>query len=125
MVSNVRALVLAALAPFLVSCSEAPAETPADEPEWFDLDTGKTCASARVACAPGNCAANIDNSCGAPVTCQLRIECLCRTWTGYEGPATSKSEDTIPSGQLGGIRTQVVCNDGEVLQTLARTVSCF
>ena len=116
------ALLLVALA----ACGESqPAEAPSDEPEWFSLKTGKACVRARVACAPGNCAANIDNTCKTPVTCELKIECLCRTWMGEQGPATGKSEDTIPSGARGGIATRVICNDGEVLQTLARNVSCF
>lgn len=109
-----------------VSCADTmPAEEPSDEPEWFELETGKVCAQAKVACAPGNCAANIENGCKEPITCQLKIECLCRTWTGEEGPATGRSEDTIPSGTNGGIATHVVCNEGDVLQTLARTVTCF
>ncbi len=109
----------------LTGCGEAkPAET-VDEVEWFELATGKACAQASVACGAGNCAANIDNRCKTPVTCQLSIECLCRTRTGEEGPATSSSQDTILSGELGGIATAVVCNDGDVLATLARTISCF
>ncbi len=110
----------------LLSCGPPPeAEEPSDEPEWFVLDTGKSCVQAKVACAPGNCAANIENTCKVPVTCNLSVECLCRTYTGEEGPATGKSEDTIPSGTNGGIAAHVICNSGEVLQTLARTVSCF
>ncbi len=108
----------------LVACEPAPPDTPDDEPEWFALATGKSCARAEVACGLGNCAANVDNDCKTAVTCQLRIECLCRTATGEEGPATGRSEDTIPGGSRGGIATHVVCNDGEVMQTLARTVTC-
>ncbi len=122
----VRKLLSALMLFVLAACSESPPpETPDDEPEWFDLKTGKSCASAKVACAPGNCAANVDNSCKEPVTCKLKIECLCRTWTGEEGPATSNSGDTIPAGERGGIATAVICNGGEVLQTLARTINCF
>jgi hypothetical protein len=109
---------------FACSATPPPEDGP-EEPEWFALDTGKGCVQAKVACAPGNCAANIENQCKVPVTCSLKIECLCRTFTGEEGPATGKSEDTIPSGTNGGIATHVVCNSGDVLQTLARHVSCF
>jgi hypothetical protein len=108
----------------LAACADDPPPK-SPEPEWFKLKTGKSCANASVACAPGNCAANIDNDCKTPVTCHLSIECLCRTPTGEEGPATGRSEDTILSGERGGIATEVICNHGEVLATLARTVSCF
>ena len=116
--------IFALIAVFLFACGPSEAESPT-EPEWFGLKTGKGCAFAEVACGLGNCAANIENRCGVPVTCKLSIECLCQTWTGEQGPATAKSEDTIPTGERGGIATHVICNDGEVKATLARTVTCF
>ena len=90
------------------------------------LDTGRRCAKAEVACAPGNCAANIDNTCKTPVTCDLRIECICRELTGEEGPATATSgEETLLSGERVGIAATVICDQGNVLATIARTVQCF
>ncbi len=101
---------------------------PADEPDinWVDLETGRQCAPAEVACGPGNCAANVDNRCAAPVTCDLRMESICRAPTGEEGPATATSgKNTILSGQRHGLEAQVLCERGDVLVTIARTVRCF
>ena len=94
--------------------------------DWIDLETGRNCAPAEVACGPGNCAANIANRCKAPVTCNLRMESICRARTGEEGPATATSgENTILSGERHGLAARVICDQGEVLATIARTVDCF
>lgn len=120
-----RALAIALLVSATSSCAPEPAEAPSDEPDWLHLETGKRCASAKVACGVGNCAANLTNDCKLPVTCKLRIECLCRALTGEEGPASAESTETIAVGDKLGIATRVICDDGEVLATLARKVSCF
>ncbi len=105
---------------------DAPAGAPSDDMDWVSLDSGKSCAKTRVACGPGNCAANVDNTCKTPVTCDLRIECICRAHTGEEGPATATSGAyTILSGDKHGLAARVVCDTGEVLVTIARTISCF
>jgi hypothetical protein len=124
-----RKVVIALLATGLVAtsagCAPEPAAAATEKINWLQLETGKQCAQAKVACGIGNCAANLTNSCRLPVTCKLRIECLCRALTGEEGPASAESTQTIPVGDRLGISTRVLCDDGEVLATLARNVSCF
>lgn len=112
----------------VLSCggAETDIDASSDDTEWLALDSGKPCAKTRVACGPGNCAANVDNTCKSPVTCDLRIECICRAFTGEEGPATATSGAyTILAGNKQGLAARVVCDTGEVLVTIARTVSCF
>lgn len=112
----------------LSSCggSEALPETPEGEDDWISLETGAQCAPAEVACAPGNCAANVSNTCETPVTCDLYIECICRSMTGEEGPATANSgENTILAGNRQGLAAKVICSQGEVVATIARRVECY
>ena len=105
---------------------EPPPKAPEDDFDWLDLETGRECATAAIACAPGNCAARVKNSCKKPVTCALRIECICRALTGEEGPATADSgEYTILAGDGDGLAARVICDQGEVLATIARTVHCY
>lgn len=107
-------------------CS-APVETADDvEPEWLAIETGRDCAGAEVNCGPGECAAALDNQCSSPVTCDLQIECICRTATGEEGPASATSgQTTILSGNRQPLEAKVICERGDVIATIARTVSCF
>ena len=94
--------------------------------DWVSLDTGRPCATAEVACAPGNCAAKVSNACKQPVTCDLRIECICRAMTGEEGPAMATSgELTILAGVQEGLAAKVICEQGDVLATIARTLECY
>jgi len=111
-----------------LSCGESgpPPETPRDDPEWLALETGQSCAQAQVACGPGNCAANVENTCKKPVTCDLRIECICRAFTGEEGPAMATSgESTIVAGGKEGLAAKVICDAGDVTATIARTIRCY
>jgi hypothetical protein len=111
-----------------LSCSSGPAaKAKADrDDEWISHDTGRSCAAARVACKAGNCAANVQNTCETPVTCDLYIECICQAYTGEEGPATATSgKNTILSGEKDGLAARVLCNSGEVVATIARRVTCF
>ena len=118
-----RFLCLAVLA---LGCGPSQDVDSADETSWIRLQTGKACARTEVACAPGNCAANIANRCKTPVTCELRMESICRELTGEEGPATATSgEETLLSGERVGIAATVLCNQGEVIATIARTVICY
>lgn len=113
---------------FVAACSSAPPPEPAEtsDLEWVQLQTGRHCAEASVACAPGNCAANIRNACNKPVTCDLKIECICRALTGEEGPAKANSgELTILSGNKEGLAARVICEQGDVLATIARQVECY
>jgi hypothetical protein len=110
------------------ACSSPPPPEPAEGPEfeWVKLKTGRNCAEASVACGPGNCAANILNTCKKPVTCDLKIECICRALTGEEGPAKANSgEATILAGAKEGLAAHVICEQGDVLATIARTVECY
>jgi hypothetical protein len=111
----------------LVSCGGSqPEPTQSDTTPWVRLKTGKHCAHAKVACAPGNCAANVDNTCKTPVTCKLHMESICRSFTGEEGPATATSSKyTILSGDKQGLGAKVICDAGDVFATIARTVHCF
>lgn len=120
-----RALPLLVL---LAACGGSDAEpaTADDEFDWVALETGAGCAPAEVACAPGNCAAKVQNGCDKPVTCDLHIECICRSMTGEEGPATATSgENTILSGDHQGLAAKVICSQGEVIATIARRVDCY
>ena len=114
---------------FLVACggSDMESATPdGDDPDWVALETGALCAPAEVACGPGNCAANVENTCQKPVTCDLYIECICRSMTGEEGPATATSgENTILAGNRQGLAAKVICSQGEVIATIARRVDCY
>jgi hypothetical protein len=113
----------------LVACggSELESAVPdADDSDWVALETGAGCAPAEVACGPGNCAANVANGCQKPVTCDLFIECICRSTTGEEGPATATSgENTILSGNRQGLAAKVICDQGDVIATIARRVDCY
>lgn len=111
----------------LISCGGAEPVVEAEpEFDWISLETGRACAKAEVACAPGNCAARVHNRCKKPVTCDLRIECICRAQTGEEGPATANSgEYTVLAGTDEGLAAKVICDQGEVLATIARTIECF
>jgi hypothetical protein len=123
-----RVLSLCCLVIALGSCGGADAEPeePKSEFDWLTLETGTKCAMAEVACAPGNCAAKVRNACKTPVTCDLHIECICRAMTGEEGPATATSgETTILAGNDEGIAAKVICEQGDVLATIARTIRCF
>ncbi len=116
---------LAFLVTVLAACG-APA-TPApksDAVEWMPFDTGSTCAKAEVACGPGNCAARIDNRCGAPLSCELTVQCVCQALTGESGEARSHAKDTAPAGGQVGLRAFAICSDGEVVATLAESVRC-
>jgi hypothetical protein len=107
-------------------CGEPQVEDPSHVDDWVLLETGKGCAKAKVACGPGNCAANVDNTCHTPITCELRMESICRADTGEEGPATATSGDqTILSGDKHGLAAHVICDAGEVLATIARKIRCF
>ena len=121
-----RVFLLSSLA-FLCACAEPPPpQAPEDDLDWLALDTGRNCAQAAVACGPGNCAANVENTCNKPVTCDLRIECICRALTGEEGPAMATSgEYTILAGGKEGLSAKVICDSGDVLATIARTVRCY
>ena len=119
-------LVLITMTLFGVGCGGQVEPAEPDEPDWLQLETGRACAKAEVACAPGNCAANVDNKCSSPVTCDLKIECICQGHTGEEAPATATSGDnTILSGERVGLAAKVICEAGDVLATIARTVHCF
>ncbi|MCA9619190.1 MAG: hypothetical protein KC731_09210 [Myxococcales bacterium] len=122
-------LVLAMMVTVFLGACEAgspPPDTPDDEPDWVELSTGKSCAKAVVACGPGNCASRIDNQCKEPVTCDLEIECICRALTGEEGPAKATAgEMTILAGEQDGLLAKVICDSGDVLATIARTVHCY
>jgi hypothetical protein len=97
-----------------------------DVEEWIIHDTGRPCAPARVACERGNCAANVQNTCDTPVTCDLYIECICAAYTGEEGPATATSgKNTILAGEKDGLAARVLCSSGEVVATIARRVVCI
>jgi hypothetical protein len=123
-----RHLLLLSSFALVCACGEqAPApQVPDDDVEWLDLQTGRNCAQAAVACAPGNCAANVQNTCPKPVTCEVSIECICRAFTGEEGPATATSgEYTILAGDKEGLSAKVICEQGDVLATIARTVRCY
>lgn len=115
-----------AVALLLLGCSPPTAETAEGEADWVQIETGRDCAGAEVNCGPGECAAALDNQCETPVTCDLAIECICRTPTGEEGPAKATSgQMTILSGNREPLEAKVVCERGDVIATLARTVSCF
>jgi hypothetical protein len=119
-------LIIGLLVALQCGCGDPQSAADADAEEWVVLETGKSCAKTAVACGPGNCAANVDNTCRTPVTCDLHMESICRAYTGEEGPATATSgEYTILSGDKQGLAATVVCDTGEVLVTIARTVTCF
>lgn len=122
-----RLLLLPSLVVACACGEQTPApQAPEDDLEWLNLETGQTCAQAAVACGPGNCAANVENACNKPVTCDLRIECICRALTGEEGPAMATSgEYTILAGGKEGLAAKVICDSGDVLATIARTVHCY
>jgi hypothetical protein len=108
----------------LAACTPEPVVSLPGGPAWNELDTGKRCASARVACGTGNCAARIRNACDTAVTCQLTVQCVCRALTGEQGEALGRTEDTILAGAAGGLLARVVCDEGDVLATLAKNVRC-
>lgn len=110
-----------------LACSPPPADSADDaEADWVKIQTGRDCAGAEVNCGPGECAAALDNQCDTPVTCDLSIECICRTPTGEEGPASATSgQMTILSGNREPLKAKVVCERGDVIATIARTVTCF
>ncbi|MEM1034068.1 MAG: hypothetical protein AAGN82_27270 [Myxococcota bacterium] len=120
-------LPLALVGPLLAGCAGGEAASADDAaPEWTAVETGRDCARSEVNCGPGECAAAIDNQCATPVTCELFIECICRTPTGEEGPASATSnQTTILSGNREPVEAKVICDRGDVYATIARRVTCF
>ena len=109
----------------LLGCSEpALPDEVAAEPNWVTIETGQGCASGRVACGRGNCAANIANNCPQPVTCELTVQCVCQAFTGESGKATGRARQTIGPGEDVGVLARVLCDDGDVLATHAQRLHC-
>lgn len=105
---------------------------PSDEPEPEDfeeiepepIETGKDCVSAEVECGGGVCVANVKNDCDDPVTCNLAIMASCRTGT-TTGEARTKSRATFRAKTEDKMSAQGDCADGEVILTVADSMSCM
>jgi hypothetical protein len=120
-----RAGVVAALvAAMACGARPAPVAPAGGEIEWRAMDPGRSCVEARVACAPGNCAARLRNGCEEPVTCELDIQCACEAFTGERGEARSQASTTLASGEGGGMRAHALCAAGEVRATQPTRLRC-
>jgi len=119
-----RFVVLASLLTLVGCDAPEPKSAAKGQPDWKLLDTGRSCAAAKVACGVGNCAARIENRCNKPVICKLSIQCICASYTGESGEARANAQDLILAGDDGGMLARVICTDGDVKATLAKKVRC-
>ncbi|HHH31645.1 MAG TPA: hypothetical protein ENK57_25310 [Polyangiaceae bacterium] len=128
-----------ALLVFLAACGGAPAapDTPS-EPALPDgagddvvdgdaapeaVDTGIDCAKAEATCEGGVCTVMMNNTCEAPITCELHILALCQGETEV-GEARGVGRDTFPVGYEGKLQAGADCEGRAVVGTQVDTLAC-
>lgn len=128
-----------ALFTFLAACGGAPSGPTAPEPDELGLpdqdepvegdgapesvDTGIACAKAEATCEGGVCTVAMNNTCEAPVTCELRIIALCQGETEV-GEARGVGRDTFPVGYEGKLQAGADCEGRAVVGTQVDTLEC-
>ncbi len=128
-----------ALTSFIAACGGAP--TAPSEPDELGLpddgggdvvegdaapesvDSGIDCAKAEATCEGGVCTVAMNNTCEAPVTCELRIIALCQGETEV-GEARGVGRDTFPVGYEGELQAGADCEGRAVVGTQVDTLEC-
>ena len=97
---------------------EAPAP-----PSKEDLQTGKDCVKAQSECSGGVCTATLKNDCEQAVTCDLAITTTCKSGTTML-EAAGRKRDTFAAKSDGELKVGAKCNEGDVVRTDVKSMSC-
>jgi len=105
-------------APTAAPAPEAPAP-PAKE----KVDVGQECVHAEVECEGGVCTATLKNDCDQAVTCDLAITTTCKANTTML-EAAGRKRDTFAAKSDGELKVGAKCNEGDVVRTAMKSMSC-
>src|SRR5262245_39372105 len=115
-------------APSSTAEASATAEAPAapakpEEIPKVPVETGQACATAVAECGGGVCQVTLDNTCAAPMTCNLNVLTVCQAEQDMI-QVKARSKDTFAAQTKGKMSLSANCNTGRTVATKVQALEC-